>query len=227
MSQMTELLRHAMQRRNPPAKRKSTGRRGRILDDADALPDDPALADSADADADAADHTVDDIGLSAVAAVQQWAETDDLGEGETCADRLQALMVGIADPNKDGDITPDDQSVLQVALNAAWDYLVKLGVTDDDAGALLNDWDDETAERVRDLVAQALPEGDDAAADDMDDFVFTDDDDAPPALDSAGARGRIRKRIAGRVRLSAAQKVACRKARGKSHSSHAMARRMK
>jgi hypothetical protein len=224
MTQMTELLRAAMQRRDPPAaKSKGKNRRGKILDDAG---DPPAVTPDTDAaDADAADHAADDISLSAAAAIQQWAETDDLGDGETCADRLQALMVGVADPNKDGDITADDQAVLQVALNAAWDYLVSLGVTDDDAGALLNDWDDETAERVRDLVAQALPEGEDQAAQGIDDFVFSDDDDSQ-TLDSARG-GRIKKHITGKVRLSAAQKVATRKARGKSHSSRAMARRMK
>jgi len=219
MTQMTELLRAAMQRRDPPAaKSKGKNRRGEMLDDAGETP-------AATPDADAASHAADDISLSAVAAVQQWAETDDLGDGETCADRLQALMVGVADPNKDGDITEDDRAVLQVALNAAWDYLVSLGVTDDDAGALLNDWDDETAERVRDLVAQALPEGEDQAAESIDDFVFSDDGDSE-TLDSARG-GRIKKHITGKVRLSAAQKVASRKARGKSHSSRAMARRMK
>jgi hypothetical protein len=117
-------------------------------------------------------YTMADIALSAAAAVQQWAETDDLDEGETLADRLQALMIGVADANQDGEITEDEQGVLDVALNAAWGYLACAGVSDEDASALLNDWDAETADRVLDFVASSLPEGEEAADADLDDFVF-------------------------------------------------------
>lgn len=212
---MTELLRGAMKRRET----------AKVLDSAN---DEPTIAG-------ADDYTIADISMSAVAAVQQWAETDDLDDGESYADRLMALFVGIADANKDGDITDDEQGVLQVALNAAWDYLVKLGVTDEDASSLLNDWDDDTADRVRDLVASALPDGDDEASADIDNFVFSDDDQES-ALDAVyrkvlavrgGKKMRIRKRISGTVRLSAKQKLAIRKARMKSHSAGAMMRRMK
>ena len=146
-----------------------------------------------------------------------------------------ALFVGIADANHDGDVTEDEQGVLEVALNAAWDYLVKAGVTEEDAGALLNDWDDDAADRVRDLVASVLPDGDDAASAEIDSFVFSDDDNAP-ALDAVyrktvavrnGKKVRINKRISGTVRLSAKQKVAIRKARMKSHSAGARMRRLK
>lgn len=212
---MTELLRGAMKRRET----------AKVLDSAN---DEPTIAG-------ADDYTVADISMSAVAAVQQWAETDDLDDGESYSNRLMALFVGIADANKDGDITDDEQGVLQVALNTAWDYLVKLGVTDEDASSLLNDWDDDTADRVRDLVASALPDGDDEASADIDNFVFSDSDQEP-ALDAVyrkvlavrgGKKMRIRKRISGTVRLSAKQKLAIRKARMKSHSAGAMMRRMK
>jgi len=182
----------------------------------------------------AADFTVSEISMSAAAAVQQWAETDDLDDGETHADRLMALMVGIADANKDGEITEDEQGVVDVALNAAWDYLVKLGVTDEDAGLLLNDWDGEAADRVRDLVSSALPDGADADAD-IDNFVFGEGDQ-DPALDAvykmkfavrAGKKMRIKKRVSGTVRLSAKQKVAIRKMHMKSHSAGARMHRMK
>ena len=212
---MTELLRGAMKRRDAAKTLDSTG-------------EEPALAG-------ADNYTIADITMSAVSAVQQWAETDDLDDGESYADRLMALVVGIADANKDGDITEDEQGVLEVALNAAWDYLVKAGVTEEDAGALLNDWDDDAADRVRDLVASVLPDGDDAASAEIDSFVFSDDDNAP-ALDAVyrktvavrnGKKVRINKRISGTVRLSAKQKVAIRKARMKSHSAGAMMRRLK
>ncbi len=160
-------------------------------------------------------YTIADITMSAVSAVQQWAETDDLDDGESYADRLMALVVGIADADEDGDVTEDEQGVLEVALNAAWDYLVKCGATEEDAGALLNDWDDEAADRVRDLVASVLPEGDDEASAEIDNFVFSDSDQEP-ALDAVykmkmavrnGKKMRIRKRISGTVRLSAKQKL--------------------
>lgn len=212
---MTELLRGAMKRRDATKTLDSTG-------------EEPALAG-------ADNYTIADITMSAVSAVQQWAETDDLDDGESYADRLMALVVGIADANKDGDITEDEQGVLDVALNAAWDYLVKCGATEEDAGALLNDWDDEAADRVRDLVASVLPEGDDEANAEIDSFVFSESDQEP-AFDAVykmkmavrgGKKMRIRKRISGTVRLSAKQKLAIRKARMKSHSAGAMMRRMK
>ncbi len=212
---MSELLRGAMKRREPVKVLDSTG-------------DEPALSG-------ADNYTLRDIKLSAIAVVQQWAETDDLDDGESYADRLMAMFVGIADANHDGDVTEDEQGVLEVALNAAWDYLVKAGVTEEDAGALLNDWDDDAADRVRDLVASVLPDGDDAASAEIDSFVFSDDDNAP-ALDAVyrktvavrnGKKVRINKRISGTVRLSAKQKVAIRKARMKSHSAGAMMRRLK
>jgi len=215
---ISEMLREAM-RRCPPAP---------TLDSAKNAEKELTL-DGAD------DYTLRDIQLSAVAAVQQWVETDDLEDGENSADRLMALFVGIADANKDGEITEDEQGVLEVALNAAWDYLVKLGVSEEDVETLLNDWDEDTAERVRDLVASVLPEGEDEAGADIDSFVFSAEDQEP-ALDAVykkklvirgGKKVRINKRISGKVRLSAKQKVAIRKARMKSHSAGAMMRRMK
>lgn len=181
------------------------------------------------------DYTIKDITLSAAAAIQLWAETDDLDDGESYADRLMALMVGIADANKDGEITDDEQGVLNVAINAAWDYLVIKGVSEEDAGALLNDWDASTAERVRELVASVLPEGEGESDADLDDFVFGDNDQEP-MLDAAykkivafrgGKKVRINKRISGTVRLSAKQKVGIRKMQMKSHSAGARMHRMK
>lgn len=216
---MNELLRGAMKRKPVAAAAKAT---------LDGVGDDDSLGN-------ADDYTIADISMAAVAAVQQWSETDDLGDGETYADRLMALFVGIADANKDGDISDDEWGVMQIALNAAGDYLLKVGVTEDDTAALLNDWDADVAQRVRDLVLSALPDGEDAASADIDRFIFSDEDQEP-ALDAVyrkvvairnGKKMRINKRISGKVRLSAAQKVAIRKARAKSHSAAAMMRRIK
>ena len=178
----------------------------------------------------AADYTTTDITLKAVATVQQWVETDSLGDGESLSDRLLAMVIGIADANKDGEITDDEQGVVDIALNAIWDYLVKYDVADDDISALLNDWDDDAAERIRDLLASSLPEGNA----DTDSFVFGGDQE--PALDAAfkkvvavrdGKKTRINKRVSGHAVLSAGQKVAIKKARMKSHSATAQAHRAK
>ncbi|PIQ55371.1 MAG: hypothetical protein COW02_03435 [Comamonadaceae bacterium CG12_big_fil_rev_8_21_14_0_65_59_15] len=141
-----------------------------------------AVAEENDEMSNADDFTVKELTLSAAAAVQQWAETDDLDEGESGADRLMSLMVGIVDADKNGEIDEDEQGVLDVVLNAAWDYLGTLGVTDEDAGALLNDWDADTADRVRELVAAALPDGEQSDSD-LDDFVFGDNDQEAEDLD--------------------------------------------
>jgi hypothetical protein len=218
---VTEMLRDALKAPAPAKKAQ-----GRMLDSTGE--DEPGQSG-------ADDYIIRDISLSAVATIQQWAETNDLDDGESHADRLMALFVGIADANKDGDITDDEQGVLEVAMNAGWDYLVKCGVSEEDADTLLNDWDTDAADRVRELVASALPEGEDEAGTDIDAFVFADEDQEA-MLDAVyrkrlvirgGKKMRINKRISGRVRLSAKQKVAIRKARMKSHSAGAMMRRMK
>lgn len=176
-----------------------------------------------------------DVAMRAAATVQQWAETDDLEDGETYSDRLYAMFVGIADSNKDGEISDDESDLIMAALNAGYDYLLSKGVSEADASKLLNDWDDDTAERVRDLLAESLPDGIDAEQEDLDNFVFSAEENEP-VLDAVykktfairhGKKVRINKRISGTVRLSAKQKVAIKKAQMKSHSASAMMRRMK
>jgi len=223
------------------------------LDDADKVQpgvvDVPAMALDA-----AADYTKHDIKLKALAMIQQWVETDDLDAGESSADRLLAMMVGIADSNKDGEITDDEQEVLNIALECAHDYFDKYQVSSDDSSALLNDWDADAAERVRDLLAATMPNGDDAD-EEINSMVFdavketdidkpgeeeTDEEEKQEeqgkTLDAAykkkivvrnGKKVRINKRIAGKVRLSAKQKVAIRKAQMKSHRGAAMMKRKK
>lgn len=212
---MTELLRGAMKHREPKKE--------------------PVLDSVTDPNESASQYTMQDIALKSAAAVQQWAETDDLDEGESHADRLMALMIGVADANHDGEITEDEQYVLDIVLNSTWDYLVSKGVADEDAGALLNDWDADTAERVRDLIASVLPDGEDESYADIANFAFSDADQEP-ALDAVyrkvmamrgGKKMRINKRISGTVRRTAAQKVATKKAMMKSHSAAAQMRRAK
>jgi hypothetical protein len=156
------------------------------------------------------------ISLRAITSIQQWAATDDrLDDGETYADRLRAMLVGIVDPREYGEISDDEQQVLRVAMNSAWDYLASLGAIGEDLDALLNDWDARTADCIRDLVTAVTPEDDRAAVAAVNAFVFG------PA---ARAHSKAVVRIAGPVRLSARQRLAIRKAQEKSHSA-AMFRR--
>lgn len=175
------------------------------------------------------------IAQQAVAAIHQWVETSDLDAGETMADRLMSLFVGIADANKDGELDDDEQEIVEAALNAAWDYLESMGVDESDISALLNDWDDAVANNVIDLVATTLPEGEDAADQMISTFAFGDDEQgavfdatyAKRIVVRDGKKVRVNKRIAGTVRLSAKQKVAIRKMQAKSHSAKARAGRLR
>jgi hypothetical protein len=219
---LTQELRATLKSAPPPAKKPKAA-----LDSAN----DPEVAPEA-----AGDYAAKDISLKAVAVLQQWVETDDLDPGETLADRLMLMTIGIADENKDGEIDDAEQAVVDVALETMWDYLSSKGVSDEDCGLLLNDWDPDAAERIRDLLAENLPDGEDAALADMDNFVFGEEA-TEPAMDSAvyrrvlairgGKKVRVGKRMSGTVRLSAKQKVAIRKAQIKSHSSQAQVRRMR
>lgn len=204
---------------------------------------DPLNTDNPDVDPDvlqdAADYASADLNLQVAGALHAWAETeqDDLDDDETLADRLQALLIGIVDPDFNGDIDEDESDLIAVVMNAAADYLADKGVSDDDIDALLNDTDADAADRVQELIAGKLPDDADGIAADIDGFAFDDDDDDEPDDDAVldatitairgGKKVRIKKRLSGRVRLSAKQKLAVRKMLKKSHSAKAQMRRLK
>ncbi|PAU79224.1 MULTISPECIES: hypothetical protein [Halomonas] len=227
MSDLQNMLRGVMYPRHKqpdPKPAAEESRRYLLLDDAG----EPML-DSA------GEHEHMSLRMDAVAVIQQWIEEDDLDDGESSADRLLAMMVGIADGNQDGELDEDEHEVVDVAREAAWDYLSALGIEDEDIGLLLDDWDDEAAERIRDAVAAALPDGDDEADTAIDNFTF-DDADQEAVFDATyrkrtvvrgGKKKRVNKRVSGKVRLSGKQKLAIRKARNKAHSPRAKARRLK
>lgn len=136
----------------------------------------------------AGDYASTDIALKAAAAVQQWAETDDLDEGEGLGDRLFSLLAGIADADLDGELSDDEIEVMTLACESAWDYLEGKDVPEDDISALLNDFDNDVAARVQELIIDRLPDGDEASALDLDAFAFGDGSDEA-ALDSASQHG--------------------------------------
>lgn len=184
----------------------------------------------------AATYAASGVRDDAISALTVWAGTpeSDLDEGESLGDRLMAMAIGVADENKDGDLTEEETDVVGIALNAMADYLSTAGASDADIVALLEEGDAEAASRVHELLAGAG--ADDAA---VDSFVF-DAESSEAVMDSVldavyrkkvvvrgGKKVRINKRVSGKVRLSAAQKVAIRKATMKSRSSMARVRRMK
>lgn len=193
---------------------------------------------------DAGQFAMDTIRSDAVAAVQQWVYTDDLDvtSGETLADRLSAYLVGIADENKDGEITDDEADVVNIAANAAADYLIAKGAAEEDVVALIEDGSADAADRIVGLLKDTLPTDENEAIADVDNFVF-DAESSEDVLDSVigifdavykkrlvirgGRKIRINKRVSGRVRLSAAQKVGLRKARFKANSAVAKMHRLK
>lgn len=202
--------------------------------------DDKVVADSAVAFA------LNNISVAAAATVQQWCETDDLDDGEGAADRLFAMLVGIADDNKDGELNEDEQMIVETAINEAWSYMASKGVADSDLEDLFDSEDPAVANaagaRVMEFMAAKLPNGDEAD-DEMDDFALGAEAQES-VFDGAGhvrvdavykkrfsIRGGKkvvkRVRVAGVVRLNAKQKVAIRKAQMKARGSKAMAKRMR
>jgi hypothetical protein len=193
----------------------------------------------------AADYASSQLRVSAAAIAQEFASTDpdSLGEDETLADRLMMLVIGTIDADKDGEIDDDEAQVAEVLLNYLWDYMSDKGASDDDLDALLNEWDADAAARVKDLLADSVPTDDEEAADDIDAFAF--DEDSETAIfdstgelvfDSAykkrvvirhGKKMKVMKRVSGRVRLTAKQKIAVRKMQRKAHTASATIKRIK
>jgi hypothetical protein len=206
-----------------------------LLDDVGADEDAPGAA---------SDYAGQQMRVTAAAIAQQFAATDDLGDDETLADRLMMLVVGAVDADIDGELSEDESQVAEILLNYLWDYLSLKGVSDEDAEALLNNWDADAAARVKDLLAEELPADDEAAAEDIDSFAF-DDESSSAIFDSAngeflydavykkkvviknGKKTKINKRISGTVRLNAKQKIAVRKMQRKSHTATATLKRIK
>ena len=193
----------------------------------------PSLDSATVVDEDAQNYALTNIAINVAAALQEWATTDesDLDDGETLATRLLGLLIGLSNPDVDDEeLTGDDQDTMDLALEAAWDYLTDKGVSDDDASALLNDWDNDAAIRIRDLSAATLAEVD--PVDDIDDFAFDNAGtfDAVYRMKSVirdGKKTRVNKRVTGKVKLTAKQKLALRKASKMAHTASATMKRVK
>lgn len=180
-------------------------------------------------------HLEQSMCLHAASVLNTFAETaeEDLDAGETLADRLLALLVGLVDRDDDQDLDEDEQEQLGTVMEAAERYMVANGVDPEDAAELLDSWSGDAAARVRDALASGLPEGD-AADDAILGFAF--DEEASEAVFDAARKDVVvfkhgkktvkSRRISGPAkRMSPKQKAALRKARAKSNNS--MAKRMR
>ncbi len=170
---------------------------------------------------DAADEFVDqDLRLNVVSAIHDWLETED-GEDVSLADALNAELIDeIVDPEGE-ELTDDEADLLQAAIDEGYDYLVSNGVSEDDAEALLVDLDDDAAVRVRDLLVESLPDGEEAL-DAVTSYVFGE-----PVLDATYKKVAVvkngkkifrNKRLSRTVRLSAKRKQAIKKMQLKARS---------
>lgn len=177
--------------------------------------------------------------IDVAAVVSAWTETDDadLDDGETLSDRFDAMMIGLVDADKNGDLDDDEMNVLEIAYNAAADIFAERGAADDDIDAMLNDGDADAAENIHELLVNTGADGEDAELAAINAAAFEFDADSDAAVMDAtykrkiairnGKKTIIRKRIAGTVRLTAKQKQAIKKAQRKAHSGAARMKRLK
>lgn len=169
--------------------------------------------------------------LAACNSVNSWTIEDELDDGESYSDRLYAMLIGVVDEDKNGTMTDEEQAVFDMACDAVQGYLVDaLGVDEEDAQALTEDWDDEAGERVREFIKDGFES--DELSELAHDYALSDDDETMDAAGSSAVyklfkvvRGgnlkTARKRISGKVSLSAGQKASIKKAQRLSHDAHA------
>ena len=202
---------------------------------------DSGAGDPVQASADS-DYVSQNVAVMAGAAIVEWLETmpEELGvgvdgaAGETFADRLYAMLVGIADEDQSGDLSPDETEVLNMAMATAADFLSSYGVTDDDITALLENGDEGAATRVRTLLASVMPSDDDGMAA-VDDFVFGPESEESTFDSGSGPTRKVtvfrdgqktvENRRVGPVHLSSEQKAAMKRSRLRSHSAAAQMKR--
>ena len=168
--------------------------------------------------------------LQAASIINVWLETtpDELDEGEGYGDRLLAMIMGMADNNNDGELSEDEQVVVEAAMPFFEQVLSRVGASDGDIDALLTDFDNDVAARIVELGA-----GSDSF--DPSGIVFSDGDndtvfDAVYAKQIGIDHGKKvvkRVRVAGTVHRSGKQKAATLKAQRKAQSAGARANRLK
>ena len=190
-----------------------------------------ALDDSSEKDGvDPYGYTDVDLRMKTAAAIHEFCQTtnEQLDENEGMADRLKALFIGIADRNKDGEISDDESTILEDIFSYAYDFLYANKVSQLDIKKLLEAWDEDVADRVCRFLKTELSVD---SLSDINSFAFANYE-SPAMLDDSShfkkvkavRKGKlvlVNKRISGKVKLSAKQRQALDKARLKSHGATA------
>lgn len=177
----------------------------------------------------------DEMRQDAVRVIREWSETDSdsLDTEEGFGDRLLALVIGTS-AEGDKDLNDDEAEYAGVIAELVGDYLDDKGINADDVDLLISNFafDNDVAERVHEALLDKLPQGEAEMLDDAGRFVDGADD--ADMLDATyrkvlairgGKKIRIKKRIAGKVRLSGAQKAAVRKMQRKAFTGPAKMKR--
>lgn len=99
--------------------------------------------------------------MTAGAAVKSWVEMqeDEMEEGASLVDSFFGSLAAAVDTDGDGDLNDDEAGDFDSYVDAAWDYLVSNGVSEEDADALIDDESVEAAARIRDLLMESMPDG--------------------------------------------------------------------
>jgi len=171
-----------------------------------------------------------EIKLKAMSAFDVWEsmEEDDLAPDEGYADRLQSLLVGIWSPDKDGDIDDDESYMVDIACDFVEEWLRERGISEEDITAILEEWDNEAAERV----IEFLQSKDEGAFDNIYGGAYNQNATFDAAYKKKivfkdGQKTIKRKRVSGHVKMTPAQKMGLKKAQRKSHNATANRKRMK
>ena len=156
----------------------------------------------------------------AASMVTGWAS-----DGSPDADDFDALainMAGLGDLDEDADLTDDQVDAYNDALSALANAAVSLGADQADVTSMIDDEDDDAAERVYDAInANVSPDDSDDAIAEYSVSAGADDDamfESTIKVVRDGVVKLIKKRLRPR-RMTSLQKAALKKAQSKAHSS--------
>lgn len=179
---------------------------------------------------------------------------NDLDENELPSDRLDSLIAGLSAGGDDDEEFEADESTVDIIIANVQDALATLGVDDSMISAMFGgDADaDEAIEAAAEIIESNKPQGEDDLEEFIDVFAYGEAEDDDLLLDGvalgktttkSGKFGKIvykavkairngkvsivNKRVSGKVKLSAKQRSALKKAVKKAGSSGAIKRRMR
>lgn len=160
----------------------------------------------------------------AMSAVLGWVEEQDYS-----FDALNAFVIGIADIDGDEEISEDEEALYNALLEEIGSAMIVLGCDEDNVKTFLNEEDDDAGLKVGEFLSEKLDntEEDDEAL--VARFTVQGNDAVFEAMVKKVRNGKVvlvRKKVK-KVRLSAAQRAALKKARRKAHTGAARLARKK